>query len=139
MDFILPCGAKKFIFWPLRKKNPVWHAENIYFTLVVVILALLGHQTSHSRNNFFFPLVVQYTIISFYATYPLYHTRIFTRKSAAMKKIMAKMALDRIKQMNSFYLHLKIFVSKLCLENPNLRSCFLVPFHIGRRHKANSK
>ena len=33
----------------------VKHRKNIYFTRVVVTLALLGHQTSHSQNKFFFP------------------------------------------------------------------------------------
>ena len=31
------------------------HVLNILHTRVVVILALLGHQTSHSQNKFFFP------------------------------------------------------------------------------------
>ena len=30
------------------------HGENINFTRVVITLALLGHQTSHSQNKFFF-------------------------------------------------------------------------------------
>ena len=33
------------------------YGKYIYFTRVVVTLALLGHQTSHSQNKFFFPLL----------------------------------------------------------------------------------
>ena len=36
------------------------HGKNIYFTCVVVTLALLGHQTSHSQNKFFFPSCTMY-------------------------------------------------------------------------------
>ena len=35
--------------------------QKIYFTRVIVILALLVHQTYHSQNKFF-PLVAQYTV-----------------------------------------------------------------------------
>ena len=45
------------------EKNRVQHEKNIYFTRVVATLALLGHQTSHSQNNFFFP---SYTIYYIY-------------------------------------------------------------------------
>ena len=56
VEFIAPCGANKSTFWPAsRKKNRVQHGKSIYFTRVVVTLALLGHQTSHSQNKFFFP------------------------------------------------------------------------------------
>ena len=44
VDFISPCGTNKSTFWPAsRKKNRVQHGKNIYFTRVVVTLALLGH------------------------------------------------------------------------------------------------
>ena len=56
VDFIALFGSNKSIFRPSRrKKNRVRHERNIHFTLVVITLALLGHQTSHSQNNFFFP------------------------------------------------------------------------------------
>ena len=54
LHFIVPCGVKKSIFLPSsRKKNHVQHGKNIYFTRVIVAVALLGHQTSHSQYNFF--------------------------------------------------------------------------------------
>ena len=31
------------------------HGKNIYFTRVVITIALLEHETSHSQNTFFFP------------------------------------------------------------------------------------
>ena len=40
--------------------NRVQHGKNIYFTRVVVTFALLGHQTSHSQNKFFFPSCTMY-------------------------------------------------------------------------------
>ena len=40
------------------------NGKNINFTRVVVILALLGHQTSHSQNTFFFFLVADNSIFS---------------------------------------------------------------------------
>ena len=40
---------------PAVKKNRVRHGKNIYFTHVVITLALIGHQTSHSQNYLFFP------------------------------------------------------------------------------------
>ena len=61
VDFIAPCGANKSIIWPPSRKKNVRHEKNIHFTRVVVTLALLGHQTSHSQNTFF-SLVAQYTI-----------------------------------------------------------------------------
>ena len=45
---------------PIVEKNHVQHGKNIYFTRVVVTLALLGHQTSHSQNKFFFPSCTMY-------------------------------------------------------------------------------
>ena len=36
---------------PLVEKNRVRHGKNVNFTRVVVTLALLGHQTSHSQNK----------------------------------------------------------------------------------------
>ena len=47
VDFIAPCGENKSIFWPSKKKNRVRHGKSINFTRVVVVtLALLGHQTT---------------------------------------------------------------------------------------------
>ena len=37
--------------------------KKIYFTRVIVALALLGNKTSHSQNKLFISLVTQYTII----------------------------------------------------------------------------
>ena len=45
---------------PIVEKNRVQHGKNIYFTRVVVTLALLWHQTSHSQNKFFFPSCTMY-------------------------------------------------------------------------------
>ena len=53
VDFIVLCRANKSIF---RSRS------RINFIRVVVILALLGYQTSHSQNKFFLFLVAQYTI-----------------------------------------------------------------------------
>ena len=39
----------------VEKKSCATREKKIYFTRVVVTLALLGHQTSHSQNKFFFP------------------------------------------------------------------------------------
>ena len=44
---------------PLVEKSRVQHEKNIYFTRVVVTLALLGHQTSLSQNKFFFPYTLK--------------------------------------------------------------------------------
>ena len=40
---------------PQQKKIRVQHGKNIYFTSLVVTLALLRHQISHSKNKCFFP------------------------------------------------------------------------------------
>ena len=39
------------------------YGKNIYFTRVVVTLAFLRHQASHSQNKFLFSLLAQNTII----------------------------------------------------------------------------
>ena len=58
VDFIAPPGQKNQFSDPLVGKNRVQHGKNIDFTRVVVALALLGHQTSHSQNKFFFPCCI---------------------------------------------------------------------------------
>ena len=40
-------------------KINVFHGKNIYFTRVIVDLALLGHQTLDTQNKLFFSLVGQ--------------------------------------------------------------------------------
>ena len=61
VHFIVPYEAKKSIFDPLiKKKIPVQHGKNIYFTRVVVTFALLGDRTSHSQNKFFIPSCIIY-------------------------------------------------------------------------------
>ena len=37
-------------FGPQEEKNSVQHGKNINITRVIVALALLGHQTSHSQD-----------------------------------------------------------------------------------------
>ena len=48
MDMFAPHGAIRSTLWPACRKN-------IHFTHAIVVLALLGHQTSHSQNKLFFP------------------------------------------------------------------------------------
>ena len=36
------------------------HWKNIYFTCVIVDLALLGHETLHTQNKLFFPIFTMY-------------------------------------------------------------------------------
>ena len=57
-------GKSNLFFNTLVEKNRVWHGKNTNFTCVVVTLALLGHQTSHSRNKFFSPSCTIYYFIS---------------------------------------------------------------------------
>ena len=55
-------GQKNPFSDPIVVKNRMALGKNINFTRLVVTLALLGHQTSHSQSKFF-SLVAQYTIL----------------------------------------------------------------------------
>ena len=65
--FFLLVGHKVYFIACVGQTNPSIEKkscaprENINFTRVVVTLALLGHQTSHSQNKFFFPSCTIYT------------------------------------------------------------------------------
>ena len=45
VHFIAPCGPKNPFFDPLVEKNRVKYHINVYFTCVIVVIALIGHQT----------------------------------------------------------------------------------------------
>ena len=52
---IMTCQYKNPFYDSLVEKSRVRDEKNIKFTRVVITLALLGHQTLHSQNKFFFP------------------------------------------------------------------------------------
>ena len=66
----MPCAGQTNPFSdPLLEKNRVRHKMNINFTRVVVTLALLWHQTSHSQDKFF---LTSCTIYYFYVEYDFF-------------------------------------------------------------------
>ena len=65
MDLFVPQGEIKCTLRPDRRKiyfltsssnkNRVQYWKNIYFTCMIVVLALLKHQTSNLKDKHFFP------------------------------------------------------------------------------------
>ena len=67
MDLFAPRGEIKSTLWLASKKIHYYDLqvekksyaiqEELFFTCVIVDLALLGHQSSHSQNQLFSPLL----------------------------------------------------------------------------------
>ena len=51
---------------PKWKINGIQNGKNIYFTRVIVALALLGHQTLHSQNKLFYYTIVEFSKNNFF-------------------------------------------------------------------------